>query len=141
MEYEDIYYVLLTDRNQFTGTDYMEFLPGKFSGKHWNDDSVFLYEDSMDVIHDLSENANSEYDHYDNTYFNNEQIDILIGGLSARLAGIKNDKDYKISEEVYHAEQKNKTIKEYRTKIIKMLEDLIAWISANRADGISVLGI
>lgn len=136
------HYYLLTDKNQFQGTcGYIEFVPGKYSDNERKDNTVFLMDDSMDIIYDLFDVANNEFCYYNDTYFNDAQVNILIDGLSARLAGIKNDKDYKLSEDVDLAESKNKEIKQYRNSIIKMLEDLIAWINTNRAGGITVLGV
>lgn len=39
---------LLTDPDK-RGTDtcYMEFIPGRFRGKHWNKDAVFIHEDVL----------------------------------------------------------------------------------------------
>lgn len=139
LKYDDC--CLVTDANQLRSTGYMEFIPGKHSGKYWSDKSVFIYEGHMDVIHDLFEKANKEYDHYDDTYFDNDQINILIDGLSQRLNEMCDEKYKLITEVLYREDDTLRVFEEPKEKIIKMVEDLIVWLNANRAGGISVLGI
>ena len=141
-------YKLISDKNELDGTCYFEFLPGKYQDKCWNDNSVFLTLDMIEIIEDLLEKSNEKYDYYDFIYFDNEQINILENELSKRLIEIKNSqykldgkrfKNIKDNEKYY--EKMNKDIERNRNNIIEMLEKFIFWINLNKDNGITVLGM
>jgi len=141
-------YKLISDKNELDGTCYFEFLPGKYKDKCWNDNSVFLTLDIIEIIEDLLEKSNEKYDYYDFIYFDNEQISILENELSKRLIEIKNSeykldgkrfKNIKDNEKYY--KKINKDIERNRNNIIEMLEKFIFWINLNKDNGITVLGM
>ena len=141
-------YKLISDKNELDGTCYFEFLPGKYKDKCWNDNSVFLTLDIIEIIEDLLEKSNEKYDYYDFIYFDNEQISILENELSKRLIEIKNSeykldgkrfKSIKDNEKYY--KKINKDIERNRNNIIEMLEKFIFWINLNKDNGITVLGM
>jgi hypothetical protein len=55
---------IIRDKASLEGTCYFELLPGKYSGKCWNDNSVFLTEEIWGFIEPVVRRIESRYDHY-----------------------------------------------------------------------------
>lgn len=55
---------LIRDRAELEGTCYFEFLPGKYRGLCWNDESVYLAEDVFGLIEPIIARHVDGFDHY-----------------------------------------------------------------------------
>jgi hypothetical protein len=55
---------LIRNKSELEYTAYFEFLPGRYSGKHWSDASVFLEETVMYLIERPFIDMVPDYDHY-----------------------------------------------------------------------------
>lgn len=55
---------LLEDSRQLNGTLYFEFLPGRYAGRCWNEESVFMAEDVFRLIEFAFARHVPGYDHY-----------------------------------------------------------------------------
>lgn len=49
----------------FEGTAYMEVVPGQYTGKHWQDGSIFIEEDDFIPAEGIIRTHLPSYDHYD----------------------------------------------------------------------------
>ena len=54
-----------TDKSQLDGTGYIEFSPGIYSGKHWQDGCIFFDEESYYYIEKIIEKNVPGYDFYE----------------------------------------------------------------------------
>src|SRR5262245_28844859 len=55
---------LIEQKSELRGTCYIEFLPGKYAGRCWNDGSVFLDEEVFGLIEPKIIAQVPEFDHY-----------------------------------------------------------------------------
>ena len=71
-------YKLITDKNELESTCYFEFLPGQYKDKCWNDNSVFLSEESIAIFEDILLDIDPSYDHYAFMEWNSDKIKKLL---------------------------------------------------------------
>jgi hypothetical protein len=55
---------LIHNLGELQGSCYFEILPGKYEDKCWNQNSVFMTEDSFSYLEPIFENRVSNFDHY-----------------------------------------------------------------------------
>jgi len=79
--------------NDFNGTCYYEFASGKFEDwdQCWNENSVYLTEESIIVFEDILKKINSKWDPYDCVYFDKDQILKLENELKNKIEELKNN--------------------------------------------------
>ena len=137
-------YKLYRNKNELNGTCYFEFLPGKYQNKCWNDNSVFLSEDSVYLFEDLLKKVNNKYDHYAFIGYNKNQISMLINELSKRLYEIENINNYELVGTFFRKEyysELNENLRRNKNEIKIMLQDLIDWLKTININEITILGI
>jgi len=138
-------YKLLTTSDLSDDCDgYLEFLPGKYKHKCWNDNSVFIEEGELDVVDDLLWKINKEYDRHGFEYYYDENsINRLENELQDRLNEIVNNgcvlKGVYSSQEYY--DYINSYMDLYKEEMTEMLNDLILWLKKNKSDGITIIGM
>jgi len=122
---------------------FLEFLPGEFKKKCWNDNSVFIEDGEIDIVDDLLKKVNNEYDLYGCVYFYDENLlEKLENELQNRLNEIINN-GY-VSKGIYSQEYYdhiNRYMELYKNEIIEMLDNFILWIKLNKSNGITVIGM
>ena len=137
-------YKLYRNKKELNGTCYFEFLPGKYQNKCWNDNSVFLSEDSVYLFEDLLKKVNNKYDHYAFIGYNKNQISMLINELSKRLYEIENINNYELVGTFFRKEyysELNENLRRNKNEIKIMLQDLIDWLKTININEITILGI
>jgi len=137
-------YKLYRNKKELNGTCYFEFLPGKYQNKCWNDNSVFLSEDSVYLFEDLLKKVNNKYDHYAFIGYNKNQISLLINELSKRLYEIENINNYELVGTFFRKEyysELNENLRRNKNEIKIMLQDLIDWLKTININEITILGI
>jgi len=115
-----------------------------FPGKKRNEDSVFLSEYSMEVVEDIFAELDKHYDHYGSTVYNEDQIKIIEQELLKRKSEIENTGSYTFIEgklNVFYYNELMKNMGKNKYKIIKMLEELIDWITTIKEEEISLIGL
>ena len=92
MDFDEKLYKLM-NLNDFNGTCYYEFASGKFEDqdKCWNENSVYLTEESIIVFEDILKKINSKWDPYDCVYFDKDQILKLENELKNKIEELKNN--------------------------------------------------
>ena len=141
---------LKTNKNQLNGSCYLEFFPGENNHSRWNEESVYIHIDGIDIIYDIFLKVNKHFDQYCDTYFHKMKLGFLIRELSIRIYDIKNNniinKNKKYNKLIKYMaknyyEYINDYINEDRNNIIIMLEELLKWIKKNLRKGITVFGV
>ena len=123
--------------------EYYEILPGIFHKKFWNNNSIFINFDIMNIIEDIINKVYNEYsnkDIIDNNYFfyyNVPAIDKLEKYFIKRQNEIANNKNITMytNDSVYAL----RNIKKYRNEIIEMLNKLINWVKYNKNIGMTII--
>lgn len=55
---------LIENKTELKGTCYFEFLPGPYKGHSWNDNSVFMDEETFTLIEPVFQRRLSDFDHF-----------------------------------------------------------------------------
>ena len=75
----------ILNKKELTSTVYYELLAGTFSGKYWDEDSIYLDEDSFELIKDILFKNHSDFDANGVTEFNELQTLSVLSDLNKRL--------------------------------------------------------
>jgi len=137
------YKILKIDDLPEVGGGYLEFLPGKFENKCWNDNSVYIHEVELDIVDDLLWKVNNEYYRYGVEYFYDEnQIRKLENELIKRLNEIISNESVSkgVNSQKYY-DNINRNMELYKNEMIEMLDNFIQWIKLNKSNGITVIGM
>jgi hypothetical protein len=105
-----------------------EFYPGR----NRNNNSIFLYEDGMNIIFDLFNEIDHKFDIYGyKVTYNKRQIEKLKKSIFQRISAIENNQniDY-ISTEAnpYWCEQLNINRVKYKEDILFLLKEFYNWL-------------
>jgi len=123
--------------------EYYEILPGTFHKIFWNNNSIFISFDIMDIIEDIINKVYNEYSNKDIinnnnfSYYNAPIVDKLEKYLIKRQNEIVNNKNITMytNDSLYAI----RNIKKYRNEIIEMLNKLIHWIKYNKEIGMTII--
>ncbi|TGM01858.1 hypothetical protein [Leptospira jelokensis] len=132
--------------NELEGTAYIEFLPGKYLGKCWNETSTFLDENTFSIFEDVFEETIESYDHYAFQELSESKFDVLLQSLGMRLDEIKEDSLFSKSGRTLSLPEREliqKEIQSNKEGAIEVLERFIVWIQELKKQNIplSILGI
>ena len=106
--------------------------------------SLFMHKDGVDQFYDLLRKANNDFDIYGiSTHYNKEQTAELFSDLEKRLKDMKENKHYgyKFENPLDYYKEDFVNYRRYRKQIIKLFEELLAWLKKPENEEISVLGI
>ena len=89
--FEEVKYEYFLLRHEISGTIYHEFKMGKYAGKHWNNNSLFLSEDIMEDIqlNKIFEDNIPKYNYFGFTKINKNQWKKIIDSLEKYSAEIQ----------------------------------------------------
>ncbi|EOQ89860.1 hypothetical protein LEP1GSC202_1324 [Leptospira yanagawae serovar Saopaulo str. Sao Paulo = ATCC 700523] len=132
--------------NELEGTAYIEFLPGNYLGKCWNENSIFLDENTFSIFEDVFEEIIESYDHYAFQELSESKFDVLLQSLGIRLEEIRNDSLFSKSGKTLSLPEKEliqKEIQSNKEGAIEVLERFTLWIQELKKQNIalSILGI
>jgi hypothetical protein len=140
---------ILRRKNELRGTCYIELLPGKYSGKCWNADSIFFDEEVFGLFEPAIGRHAQGYDHY---AFNEVDKESWLG-IITDLEGIQKllEADVAPTELCQHLGFLFKDTKadffanidQNKKNTIQMIQEFVIWIKGNLVnnDPISILGI
>lgn len=125
---------LYTHRSQFSGTDFFEFLPGEFQGKHWNDRSVYVSEGSFQMFHSVFYHALPDFDWYDYTPIGRSEWQEILRDIEAKRQSVKAWKE-ETGPEWVHGKQDwtGELVQDFWTnqnRLVEVLEDLSGWATS-----------
>ncbi len=126
-------YKLIKNKDVLWHTNYFEFLPGKFIGNMWNENSVFLDSESVFIFANEFYKVNPNYDPYFSIKFTKEQIKLLIFEIDNIIFKIRNntyevDFDTNMLSYLQIKNRKENEIRKYQNEILEMLNELSNWL-------------
>lgn len=140
---------LLTHRSQLTETVYFEFLPGKFRGQTFTDESVFLEDETFALLENMVVKHVPDFDRSAFTAVTKETWQAIIAdfesfkqklGTASSVGDIKSDIRLlnKTTEETL-----SKDFPKNKAELIGMIDNLVAWLRQNMQSQeiISILGV
>ena len=145
----DIFIRLIRDKSELEGTAYFEFLPGRYSEKHWNDNSVFLEEEVMCMIERPFMDNVKEYDHYSFIDVARDRWQPVLAGLADLKEKLVEAREIEDVRDLFCCIWPD-TLDEFsddfdgnRKKLIDLIDEFCAWAkqTLREHDAIAVLGM
>lgn len=121
-------YEIRRNKAELDSTGYMEIGPGKYSGKHWQEGFLFVWEDAFGVAEGIVMKYFKEYDHFGMNDIPKE-IGISISSEWLKAASALNDASEEKYQELLNLDVVYRNymaaeISENKQSIIKMLNEL-----------------
>ena len=140
---------LIRKKSELEHTAYFEFLPGRYSDKHWSDASVFLDEEVMCMIECPFIDMVPDYDHYSCCDVNRAYWQSILSRLSELSSSISAAHDMAdVEDQLRYTSPSNKKsfaddFDSNRQKLISLIEDFTGWVkqTLNEHESIAVLGM
>jgi hypothetical protein len=140
---------LIRDKAQLDGTAYFEFLPGRYSDKHWNDTSVYIDEEVFCMIERPFQESLPRFDHFafsDVSAKEWQAVLIQLARFRDRIASASSPREvtelfmclWDETRQVFSQE-----FNQNRNDLVRLIDDLRAWIADNlsREQTIAILGM
>jgi predicted DNA-binding protein len=140
---------LIQRLSELHGTCYFEILPGKYEGKCWNQNSVFLTEEVFGYLEPVFERNELDFDHYAFTEIQKEVWICIISDLCRLIEILEQAQDIHELEDklgFIFKDSMARFVSNFRSNIsalIDLLRKLVQWLEnqLQSYDHISVLGI
>lgn len=140
---------LLTHRSQLTETVYFEFLPGKFRGQTFTDESVFLEDETFALLENVINKHVAEFDRSAFTAVTKETWQAIIADLESfkqKLAAASSVSDIKADVRFLNKTTEETLAKDFpknKAELIGMIDNLTTWLRQNMQNQeiISILGV
>ena len=140
---------LLTDVGILKGTGYFELLPGRYTGKCWNAESVFLTEDAFAHVEPMVDKHRPGFDRYSFREIPRSQWMPIVADLSRMrdfLASEPTAADVCDQVGFHSASHKDVFVQDFGRNLSELhstFADLVRWIREilKSHDAISVLGL
>ncbi len=121
-------YEIRRNKAELDSTGYMEIGPGKYSGKHWQEGFLFVWEDAFGVAEGIVMKYFKDYDHFGMNDIPKE-IGISISSEWLKAASALNDASEEKYQELLNLDVVYRNymaaeISENKQSIIKMLNEL-----------------
>ncbi len=130
------------------GTNYFELLPGKFEGKHWNDNSVYIHEMDFTLLEPAFHKAFDEFYHFGCHVIHRFDWKLIIDQLIQlkeliNMDPIEHQKVYIIDYFKNSADNLITRYQKHKQEIILLIDELIIWINdtSKQNEYISIIGI
>lgn len=140
---------LLTQRSQLTETVYFEFLPGKFRGQTFTDESVFLEDEVFALLENMVVKHVPDFDRTAFTAVTKESWESILADFQTfkdKLAKASSVSDIKSDIRFLNAtteETLSKDFPTHKTELIGMIDNLTGWLrtTLQSQEIISILGV
>lgn len=140
---------LLTQRSQLTETVYFEFLPGKYRGQTFTDESVFIEDETFGLLEPIVQKHVSEWNRSAFTAITRETWETIISDFDVfkqKLVKASSVSDIKSDIRLINnwtEETLDKDFAKNKTELIGMIDNLTAWLRTNlqSQEIISILGV
>jgi hypothetical protein len=143
MGWKIIPFIFIKTTDELSDDAYLEFLPGKYNGKHWGEQSAYIPDDGIEIIWDLLTDVNEKFDTWEITEFSKEQINILLEKLSERLKKLEINFDDQLDEswfaKNYHQSSKDH-YKKHKEEILLFFKEIIKWLSEIQESHLTIIG-
>ncbi len=140
---------LIYDKEELTGTDYFEFLPGKYHDQCWCDGSVFLDEETFTLLEPAFAMNIRHYDHYAFTEVSKDEWPGVLSALRElgdhlNIATQTNDLEGRLGMMFTTTESDfNQNFEINKNKLIDVADRLRVWIMEALAQNecVTILGM
>ncbi len=125
---------LIRDKRELEGTAYFEFLPGRYTNRHWGEKSVFLDEEVLGLIEKPFMDTLPSYDHYASCDVTASQWESILHRLylyREQLARAQTAENVAGDFRCVWNSTKVSFAKEFlknRTDLIHMIDELTLWV-------------
>jgi hypothetical protein len=135
--------------SELRGTCYFEFLPGEYKEKCWNDESVFLIEETFALIEPIISRHEREFDHYSFVGIRRpiwEGIIQDLKGLAIQVEGASSIDDIRGKVDFFFTTSEEEFAKEFKSNanaFAKVIRELVAWLreQLETHECVSILGL
>jgi hypothetical protein len=140
---------LISNKADLRGTCYFEFLPGEYKEECWNDESVFLAEETFALIEPIIARHEPRFDHYSFIGIRRPVWEGIIADLThlaSRVDGATNVDDLRDSVGFFFTTSEREfgeNLKSNAHDLAKMIRELVAWlrVQLKSHESVSVLGM
>lgn len=139
---------LIRNRAELRGTGYFELLPGEYSGKHWNDGSVFLAEEVFGLVEPIIARHEPRFDHLSFVGIPRPTWERIITDLEqlaerAEAASVVSDLPGEVGLVLTTTREFARSFRTNSDALARLARELIGWLRENLKthDCVSVLGI
>ena len=140
---------LIKNKSELKGTCYFEFLPGPYMGVSWNENSVFLEEETFVLIEPVFERRLDKFDHFAFTEVPRPSWTEIINDLQTlrqKLTNASTVDDIRSDIGLLFITTEaslNNDFPKHKLDLMLMIDQLIEWLThgLTNHDVISVLGI
>jgi hypothetical protein len=140
---------LIRDKEKLEGTAYFELLPGRYKKKSWNEESVFLDEESFGFVEHIIEEWVEKYNHYSFVEVNEQRwegIVVQLLSMRNRLHQARTIDELDGNVGFFFADTRERFAQQFdknRQDLETMLYDLVKWIrqTLKEHERISILGL
>ena len=80
---------LHVDRSTMSGTQYFELLPGRYAGRHWNQQSRFIHEYTFCLVEGIFQKHVPAYDHWGLVEVSRPAWEVILRDLASVRAGLE----------------------------------------------------
>lgn len=140
--------IRLLRKGEFTGTLYFEFVPGGYTGNHWQENAVYLSDEVFELIEPVFVKVIPSFGRYSPNEISRSNWELIINEFQAlKAALVKASTAADVREKIWISEKFETLFFEHfddaRFAVLKLITDLNAWLSVQLRthEKVSVLGI
>lgn len=133
---------LIKDKSELEGACYFELMPRKYEGKAWNDDSVYLTEDSYLIVEPAFKEVLKNYDYFSFMTFSLEEVNRICKKLSEIISTISASTDYQgLLSHMCISDQKS--FEATKIELLSLVNETKKWLESEkqRSSDFSLLGM
>jgi hypothetical protein len=138
---------LVHDLTELRGTCYFEILPGRYQGKCWNQNSVFMTEEVFGYLEPIFERRSPDFNHYSFVEITKNDWIIILADFSSLLSILSRAKNIREFEsEIEYRYSVDSFASDFHSNtfdLMILIRDFSDWVveNLNSQEYISVLGI
>ena len=140
--------IKLLRKGEFTGSVYFEFVPGRYTGNHWEETAVYLADEVFELIEPAFVKVLPGFGHYAPNEISRSNWELIIMEFQAvKETLVKASTPAEVREKLW-LRGKYETLffehfDESRDAVLKLITELLAWLKVQLKthEKVSVLGI
>jgi hypothetical protein len=144
MVYDPSIYRVFKSRADFRGSDVFELFPGEFTGKWWNEGSVYIREEGFEPFNALVRSVAPNFDWYGETRLRGAQLERFLAGLDDFAQGVQEARSAADLQRVDRLiSVDDETFKLARLRLIISVEEIagVVWQAWRRDRSLWILGL
>ena len=140
--------IRLLRKGEFTGSLYFEFVPGGYTGNHWQENAVYLSDEVFELIEPVFVKVIPSFGRYSPNEISRINWELIINEFQAlKAALVQASALAEVRERMWCSKKFERLLFEHfdtsRCAVLKLMTDLNAWLDVQLAthETVSVLGI